>query len=119
MQVLKVEVRGPGRFRAALESTIDAQDLGFRVVNDPVLLDPTDPSSPAAIFRLLTDGKDSAHPTVQLASQSDLIPVAPGMFRGLAPGGTLSLPGGVLPIRRVLPGFVFRSSADRIKQVHE
>jgi hypothetical protein len=53
---------------------------------------------------------------VQLASQFDLISVA--QFRGLAPGGILWLPGGVLPIRQVLPGFVFRSYDDRIKQIH-
>jgi len=114
-QVLKVEVRGPNRFRVVLESTIDAEDLGFRIVNDPVRLDPGDPGSPVAVSRFLTDGRGGAHPTVSQASQGDLIPVAEGRFRGLVPGGTLSLPGGILPIRQVLPGFVLRSYADRLE----
>jgi hypothetical protein len=116
MQVLRVEIKGPRGFRTTLESTI-AQGLGFRVVNDPNRLVPTDPSTPIATFRFLTDGVGGVHPTFQLASQFDLIPVAPGMFRGLAAGRTFSLPGGVLPILEVPPGFVFRSYEDHLDRL--
>jgi hypothetical protein len=102
-QVLKLKVKCKDGFRIALKARIP-RTLGFRIRLDPVPL----------VLRFLTDGPSGSHPGHAWALESDVIALDPGSVEGIWPGMILSLPGGRVPIRSIVPGIVLRSFSDRL-----
>jgi hypothetical protein len=102
-QLLKLKVKCRDGFRIALKARVP-RTLGFRIRLDPVPL----------VIRYLSDGPAGSHPGYAWALEADLIALDPGNLEGIAAGGTLSLPGGNVPIVSVLPGLVLRSFSDQL-----